>query len=108
MPKTVRPYNEWLLQQLRDPKKAIEYLNGILEDAPELFPKALAKVSLASEASSLSHYAGAQPVTLDPADEGEVDSNFNTVTGLLQTLGLRLTVGSARAGKVQQAQAKAA
>jgi probable addiction module antidote protein len=87
------PYREALLQNLADPQEAKAYLNAVLEDYPDGFPKALRNVAQARQMSQLAVDAGVKRETLYRSLSENGNPTYDTLTSVLGALGLKLTVG---------------
>lgn len=101
MPKRTRNYEENLLERLRDPDYAVDYLNAVLaqdtEDAAGEFLAALRLVTKARglTVSQLAEDAqlGRQALYRSLSEDGNPE--FATLTSVLRELGLRLAVENA-------------
>lgn len=90
---TTKDYDEFLLEQLRDPELAAEYLTAALEDdSPELFLVALRNVAEAhggiaaiAEASQLNR----QSMYRTLSSEG--NPTFATLLAILRAVGMNLS-----------------
>jgi probable addiction module antidote protein len=87
------PYREALLQNLADPKEAKAYLNAVLEDYPDGFPKALRNVAQARQMSRLAVDAGVKRETLYRSLSENGNPTYDTLTSVLGALGLKFTIG---------------
>jgi probable addiction module antidote protein len=92
MPKTTKSYRSWQLEKLTDPERAASYLNAALQDSPELFQSALAKVAQANQMSRVAKEAGVQRESLYRSLSEQGNPTLETLWGVLGAVGLRLAV----------------
>jgi probable addiction module antidote protein len=88
MPKRTRPYRDGLLEALRDPAEAAEYLNAVMEDAPEMFLRALRDVADARELSTVAAQAGVARESMYRMLHETGNPRFENLMAILQALGL--------------------
>jgi probable addiction module antidote protein len=87
-------YREALLQDLSDPLEAEHYLNAVLEDYPDGFLKALRNVAQARQMAKVAQDAGIQRESLYRALSEDGNPTLETLTAVLDALGLRLAVAT--------------
>jgi probable addiction module antidote protein len=87
-------YHAALLRDLADPEEAEHYLNAVLEDYPEGFLKALRNVAQARQMAKVAQDAGIQRESLYRALSEDGNPTLETLTAVLDALGLRLAVAS--------------
>lgn len=94
MTKASRPYKPTLLQGLKDPKEAAEYLNAALEEAdtPELFLLALRNVAEAHGIKKLSEEAQLNRESMYRMLSEQGNPQLSSLTAILKEIGLRLAV----------------
>lgn len=96
MPKRVRNYEENLSQRLKDPEYAAGYLNAVLEDKDsdqkERFLLALRDVAKAHGMTKLAGDANMAREAMYRALSESGNPEFDTLTALLDAIGLRLSV----------------
>lgn len=87
-------YREALLKDLANPAEATHYLNAVLEDYPEGFLKALRNVAQARQMAKVAQDAGIQRESLYRALSEDGNPTLETLTAVLEALGLRLAVAT--------------
>ena len=87
-------YRQALLEALMDPAEASAYLNAAIEDSPEAFLKALKNVAQSRQISQVAKDAGIQRETLCRSFSGQGNPTFETLSSVLEALGMRLRVAS--------------
>lgn len=96
MPKRVRDYEEDLIQKLKNPEFAMEYLNASLEDsedgADERFLMALRHVAKAHGMSSIAEKSGMARQAMYRALSENGNPELSSLKAVLDALGLRLAV----------------
>ena len=92
MPKRSSDYHSWLLTQLADLDEAASYLNAAIEDSPQMFLKALRNVAEAYGMSKVAEEAGRARESLYRTLSEEGNPRLDTLTSILEVLGLRITV----------------
>ena len=96
MPKRTKQYDESLMEQLKDPKEAVAYLNAHLEDdekdSEELFLLALRDVAKAHGFGEVAKSAELGRESLYKALSSEGNPKFSTLRSLLKAMGLKLSV----------------
>jgi probable addiction module antidote protein len=85
-------YRESLLQSLGDPIEAVAYLNAGLEDSIEAFLKALKNVAQAHQMKRVAEAAGVQRESLYRSLSEKGNPTFDTLTGVLSALGMKLSI----------------
>jgi probable addiction module antidote protein len=90
------PYREVLLAQLADPSEARHYLNATLEDNPEGFLKALRTVAQARRMAQVAQGAGVTRESLYRSLSDDGNPTFDTLTSVLNVLGLKMTIAVQR------------
>ena len=93
MPKNVRDHHAWLVEELRDPVLASNYLNEALEDSPQMFLKALRNVGEAFRLSVVAKKeAGFRRETLYRSLSKRGNRRLKTLDAVLSVLGLEIEV----------------
>ena len=92
MPKNVRDHHAWLVEELRNPVVASNYLNEALEDSPEMFLKALRNVGEAFRLSVVAKEAGFRRETLYRSLSRRGNPRLRTLDAVLNVLGLGIEV----------------
>ncbi len=92
MPKRTANYHSWLLGQLGDTQAAANYLKAALQDSPAMFLKALRNVAAARQMSRVAEGAGICRESLYRMLSDNGNPTYNSLDGILRTLGLRLSV----------------
>jgi probable addiction module antidote protein len=87
-------YREALLADLADPNEARHYLNGVLEDYPAGFLKALRNVAQARQMAKVAQDAGIPRESLYRALSEDGNPTLDTLTSVLAALGLKLSIAS--------------
>lgn len=87
-------YQEHLIESLKDPEQALEYLKAALEesDMPEVFLLALRNVAQARGIKQLAEEAHLNRESLYRALSGEGNPELSSLWKILNALGLRLSV----------------
>ena len=93
MSKASRPYKEGLLEDLRDPNEAAEYLTAALEDgSPDVFLLALRDVAEAHGMKRLAEGAQLNRESMYRMLSDQGNPRLLSLTAVLHELGLRLAV----------------
>mgnify|MGYP001600588167 CR=1 FL=1 len=93
MSKASRPYKESLLEDLKDPNEAAEYLTAALEDgSPEVFLLALRDVAEAHGMQRLAEGAQLNRESMYRMLSDQGNPQLSSLTAVLRQLGLRLAV----------------
>ena len=94
MPKRVRPHREAVRERLQDPQEVAFYLNAALEDSDEMFLRAIRTVVEAHElpATRIAEKANVTREHLYRMFSGTGNPTFESLTGVLRAIGLRLAV----------------
>ncbi len=93
MTKASRPYKTGLLEDLKDPKEAAEYLTAALEDdSPDVFLLALRNVAEAHGMKKLAEGAELNRESMYRMLSEQGNPQLSSLTAVLQQLGLRLLV----------------
>ncbi|MFZ0270923.1 MAG: addiction module antidote protein [Acidobacteriaceae bacterium] len=87
-------YRDALLESLREPGEAREYLNAALEDSPESFLKALRNVAQAHQMTKVAKESGLQRETLYRSLSEHGNPTFDTLSSVLSVCGLTMIVKS--------------
>jgi probable addiction module antidote protein len=98
MSKKTSSYRESLVGALSDPVEASAYLDAAMEDSHEAFLKALKNVAQAHTMSKVARGAGVQRETLYRSLSEEGNPTLETLSAVLNVLGMRLSVTSRDAG----------
>jgi probable addiction module antidote protein len=86
-------YHQSLIESLRDPDEAREYLKAVIEDYPEGFLKALRNVAQATkQMSKVAQSAGIQRESLYRALSENGNPRYDTLINVLDALGIKLTI----------------
>jgi probable addiction module antidote protein len=85
-------YHDALIESLKDPEEAREYLNAALEDSPKAFLKALKNVAQANSMAHVAREAGIQRETLYRSLSETGNPTWETLLGVLTTVGFHFTV----------------
>jgi probable addiction module antidote protein len=97
MKKNTEKYENNLLNDLQDADEAVEYLNAALEDGyPEVFLMALKDVANAKGISKLACEAGMNREHLYKILSTKGNPKLNSLSAILNSLGLRLSVKVAK------------
>lgn len=92
MPKRTVDHHSWLIEELRDPVTASNYLNEALADSPQMFLKALHNVSEAWRISAVAKKAGVRRESLYRTLSKHGNPRLNTLRAVLSVLGLGISV----------------
>lgn len=93
MSKVSRPYKEELLEDLRQPSEAAEYLTAALEDdSPDVFLLALRDVAEAHGMKRLAEGARLNRESMYRMLSEQGNPQLSSLTAVLHELGLRLAV----------------
>ena len=93
MSKASRPYKESLLEDLKDPNEAAEYLTAALEDgSPDVFLLALRDVAEAHGMKQLAEGAQLNRESMYRMLSDQGNPQLSSLTAVLHQLGLRLAV----------------
>lgn len=92
MPKRTRDYRQGLLEALKDPRQAAEYLNAALEDSDEMFLIALRDVAEAGQVSRVARGAGVRRESVYRMLRRTGNPRYSSLLGVLETLGLRILI----------------
>jgi len=85
-------YRQSLLTALEDRVEASAYLNAALDDSPQAFLKALRNVAQARQMSRVAKDAGVQRETLYRSFSEQGNPTFETLSSVLEALGMRLSI----------------
>jgi probable addiction module antidote protein len=91
MPKRTTPYAPWLLDKLKDPKIAVQFLKASRE-SPEDFLKALRKVAEAYQVAKVAEAAGRQRESVYRMLSEEGNPRLDSLWAVLHAMGLRINV----------------
>jgi len=95
MSKASRPYKESLLEDLKDPNEAAEYLTAALEDGSlDVFLLALRDVAEAHGMKQLAEGAQLNRESMYRMLSNQGNPQLSSLTAVLHQLGLRLTVAA--------------
>ena len=92
MPKRTTDYRAGLLEELRDPGAAANYLTAALEDSDAMFLTALRDVAEARQMSRVAATAGLSRENLYRMLSGRGNPRYSSLIAVLNSLGLRLSV----------------
>ena len=93
MNKASRPYKESLLEDLKDPNEAAEYLTAAIEDdSPDIFLLALRDVAEAHGMKRLAEDAQLNRESMYRMLSDQGNPQLSSLTAILHQLGLRLAV----------------
>lgn len=93
MPKRTRSYRSWQMAKLANPDRAANYLNAAFQDSSEAFLIALSKVAQARQMTKVAKEAGVQRETLYRSFSKQGNPTLETLSSVLNAVGLRLLVG---------------
>src|ERR1035438_6788415 len=92
----ISSYRDALLESLKDPDEAREYLNAAFEDSREAFLKALKNVAQAHQMAKVAREAGVQRETLYRSLSEDGNPTLDTLYSVLGAVGLTLNVAPKR------------
>jgi probable addiction module antidote protein len=98
------PYNEWLIEKLKDHQLAVEYLNDALKESMEGDPESLELLLMALKnviyaqggVAKIAKKAGLGRESLYKTVSEKGNPEFKTIAALTHALGLELTFRSSR------------
>ena len=96
MPKRIRDHHSWLVEELKNPASAANYLNEALKDSPEMFLKALRNVGEANRISVVAKGAGFRRETLYRSLSQHGNPRFKTLGAVLSVLGLGIEIKASK------------
>jgi len=102
MPKKTRDYHSWLLGKLASPQTAADYLNGAMNDSPEMFLKALRNIAQARQMATVAKEAGVRRESLYRTLSKRGNPRLDTLNAVLRVLGLRIAIQAEGAGSVRR------
>ncbi len=102
MPKKTREYHAWLLGKLATPQTAADYLNGAMNDSPEMFLKALRNVAEARQMATVAKEAGVRRESLYRTLSKRGNPRLDTLNAVLRVLGLRIAIQTEGARSVRR------
>lgn len=86
-----RDFEDYLIESLRDPAEAAEYLNAVLEeDDPELLLAALSDVARAHGLTKVAREVSISRMGLYKALSRKGNPGFRTLTAILKASGVRM------------------
>jgi probable addiction module antidote protein len=88
MPKRSSDYRSSLLEDLKDPAEAANYLNAALGDSPEMFLCALRDVAEARQMARVAEGAGVSRESLYRMLKRSGNPTYRNFIGVLQAIGL--------------------
>lgn len=94
MPKRTKSHDTWLYEKLTDARIAENYINAALEDSPEMFLVAMRNVAEAHRMAKVAQEAGVNRESLYRAFSKQGNPTLNTLTSVLDALGLVFSVRS--------------
>ena len=92
MPKRTRDHHAWLIEELKDPVVAANYLNEALSDSGQMFLKALRNVAEAGRMSKVAKKAGVRRESLYRTLSDRGNPRLDTLNSVLSVLGLRIAI----------------
>jgi len=92
MPKRTSSYHSWLIEKLKNPKRAESYLRTAMADSQEAFFVALRNVVEAHRVSKVAEMAGLNRESLYRTLSEEGNPRYDTLSSVLSVLGIELTV----------------
>jgi probable addiction module antidote protein len=94
MPKRTGSYRDALLQDLRNPVEAANYLNAAFEDSEEVFLAALRDVATSQlrSMSDIAEQVGVSRETLYRIMAETGNPTFSNLTAVLSSVGLRMRI----------------
>jgi len=90
MPKRTRSYRESLIEALRDPTQAAEYLNAALDDSEEMALVALRDIAEARQMAWVAEEAGVAREALYRMLRERGNPTYHSLLSILNALGLRV------------------
>ena len=92
MPKRTSSYHSWLIEKLKNPKRAESYLRTAMADSQEAFFVALRNVVESHRVSKVAEMAGLNRESLYRTLSEEGNPRYDTLSSVLSVLGIELTV----------------
>jgi len=92
MPKRTMDYHAWLIEELKDPVVAANYLNEALGDSRPMFLKALRNVAEARRIARIAKGAGVRRESLYRTLSKRGNPRLDTLTSVLSVLGLGIAI----------------
>ena len=92
MPKRSLSYRTWLGEKLTDAKVASRYLNAARKDSPEMFFKALRRVSESRQMAKVAENAGVSRESLYRMTSASGNPTYSSLDGILKALALDLSI----------------
>ena len=92
MPKRTRDYHAWLIDELKDPVVAANYLNEALSDSRQMFLKALRNVAEAGTITKVARKAGVRRESLYRSLSDHGNPRLDTLNSVLSVLGLGIAI----------------
>ena len=92
MPKRTLDHHAWLIEELREPITASNYLNEALEDSPKMFLKALRNVAEAWRISEVARKSGVRRESLYRTLSKSGNPRLNTLNAVLAVLSLAIKI----------------
>ena len=91
MPKRTLDHRAWLIEELRDPVVAANYLNEAMSDSIEMFLKALRNVAQARQMTEVAKKAGVRRESLYRTLSKKGNPCLDTLNSILNVVGLRIS-----------------
>ncbi len=92
MPKRTSDYRAGLLQDLKDPGEAAEYINAALDDSHEMLLVALRDVAEAHQMANVAQHARISREAIYRMLSGSGNPRFTSLARILKALGLKMAV----------------
>ena len=92
MPKRTLDHHAWLIEELKDPVVAANYLNEALCDSQEMFLKALRNVAEAGRMAKVAKKAGVRRESLYRTLSDHGNPRLDTLNSVLSVLGLGIAI----------------
>jgi probable addiction module antidote protein len=92
MPKRTRDHHAWLIEELKDPVVAANYLNEALCDSRQMFLKALRNVAEARRIARIAKEAGVRRESLYRTLSKRGNPRLDTLNSVLSVLGLQIAI----------------
>jgi len=103
MPKRTRKHEKWLYGKLTDPRVVETYVNAALQDSQEMFLVAMRNVAEAHRMARVAQQAGVNRESLYRAFSKQGNPTLNTLTSVLDAIGLTFSVKLKTVGRQRTA-----
>ncbi len=92
MPKRSKDYVQGLVEDLKDPIEAMNYLNAALEESQEVFLLALRDVAAANRMARVAEEAGLSREALYRTLSEEGNPRLSSLLGILSVMNLKISI----------------